>query len=137
MAEDKVGYDVRVPTSVPPGFALRSVNAVIGPVGPDQDGIIRDLSHIRTVTLLYLNGPDTRLVIEQHAPEGSMSPPLEAVGIDSGHPGVEASLIQRTGVTHLMWNSPDATYLATLSYSDESVATDARDGLLRILASMR
>lgn len=136
-AEKTVGYDVRVPMSVPGGFTLRSVHAQVGPVGPDQNGVIRDEGYIKTVVLLYLSDSGGRLAIEQHAPERSIVPPANATRTDSGQQSTEASLIQREGVTHLIWDSADATYRLTLSGADEDLAQDSPDTLLAIAKSMR
>ncbi len=137
QAEEKVGYDVRAPDDVPAGFTLRSVRAEVGPVGPDQNGVVRDLSHIRTVSLLYKDDADRMLVLEQHAPERSIGAFAGSRPVDAAEPDVTATILQRPGVTHLIWDSPTATYRTTLTSPDDTIDTGAEATLLSVIRSMR
>ena len=132
QAERKVGYDVRVPEDVPNGFILRSVNAEVGPVGPDLD-----LSYIRSVTLVYKDDDERNLIIGQQAPQGTLGAPLGARPVDAGQPNVKADIIERPGVTHLTWDSSAATYSIILASRDGPVAPDGEQTVLAVARSMR
>ena len=137
-AEQRVGFDVRVPKDVPKGFTLRSVAVHIGPLDTDHNGIVvHDLSYDRTVTLAYGDGKDRLLAVEQMAPERGLQGFREARPSDPGLPEVKATILERPGVTHLIWDSLEATYRFTLASRDGTVAPDGEAQLLAMASSMR
>lgn len=138
QAEAKVGYPVRVPASVAPGLVLSSVRAEVGPVEPDQNGVPRDLSFVRSVTLHYTDGKGRLVEIDQLPPGRNISGPPGSRAIDAGAQGVTALAYDGNQMTYVAWNSATASYLARYHDDNNSAATsDIEQLLLATLKSMK
>ncbi len=138
QAADEVGCPVRVPDNVPHGLVLSSVRAEVGPVGPDQNGITRDLSFVRSVTLRYSDGNARLLEIDELPPGRSIGGPPASRSIDSGVAGVSALAYDGQQMVYVGWNSETAHYLAR--YHDDrdgTAASDVEQLLLATLKSMK
>ncbi|MGH2607675.1 MAG: hypothetical protein ACRDHF_01185 [Tepidiformaceae bacterium] len=135
-ASERLGFTLRVPGHVPAGFVLTHVRADVGPVGPDQDGVIRDLSSFRIGSIVYRHPDGTLLMIDQFPPERSTKGVYGSRPADPGVGGVESEFFQRTQAAHLTWDSTEATYTARLAHRDGGLPADAEAILLAVLRSM-
>lgn len=138
-ASERVGYPVRQP-ELPPGWKLEVIRTEVGPQGSDWDGIIRDLSWVKVATLALRSDDGRRVSLGQLRPEkgiAGLAAKVKPQPIETGVPGVVASVAQTPGKTTIVWDSEEASYSASYVYPDESYAADAEAFLVRLLKSMK
>lgn len=138
-ASERVGYPVRQP-ELPAGWKIEVIRTEVGPNEPDQDGIVRDLSWVKVATLVLRSNDARRVNLGQLRPEkeiAGLAATVKPQPIETGVPGVVASVAQTPGKTTLVWDSAEASYSASYVYPDESYAADAEAFLVDLLKSMR
>lgn len=138
-AAERVGYPVRQP-EMPTGWKIEVIRTEGGPNGPDQDGIIRDLSWAKVATLVLRSDDGRRVNLGQLRPEkgiAGLAAKVKPQPIETGVPGVVASVAQTPGKTTIVWDSEEASYSASYVYPDESYAADAQAFLVGLLKSMK
>jgi hypothetical protein len=133
-ASERVGYPVRQP-ELPTGWKITAIHTEVGPKGSDWGGNIRDLSWLELATLALRSDDGRRVNLGQLPPEKPIS--VGRQPIETGVPGVVASVAQTPGKTTIVWDSEEASYSASYVYPDESWAADAEAFLVGLLKSMK
>lgn len=138
-ASERVGFPVRQP-EIPSGWSITVIHTEVGPKGSDWDGNIRDLSWVKVATLALRSDDGMRVSLGQLRPEkgiGGLAAKVNPQPIETGVPGVVASVAQTQGKTTVVWDSEEASYSASYVYPDESYAADAEAFLVGLFKSMK
>lgn len=138
-ASERVGYPVRQP-EMPVRWKIEVIRTEVGPNGHDQNGDLRDLSWAKVATLVLGSNDGRRVNLGQIRPEkgiAGLAAKVKPQPIETGVPGVVASVAQTPGKTTIVWDSEEASYSASYVYPDESYAADAEAFLVDLLKSMK
>ena len=138
-ASAHAGFEVRIPTHLPPGLVLDVVRATADPIGANAGGSEGPFGWIRFAELVYQSEDGRLLLVTQSPPEREAK---HAAGqhpeeLDTGLPDVRATMTQGPTHTSIAWDSDDASYFLTYSYHDGSHAATAADELVAVAKSMR